>query len=155
MRRERLDRYVVKPTDLNRRSGEILERAARYPVLVSRGGDSVIVARHDWVSRLIDSQAHADLLGELLGYLMRRLTGEKIDEGGPFDWLSAFDDLELREFVNELRATMRDVHAGKLAPETTDAVIHEWHESAIRPSEYVAALKRTAATRKVSARRSR
>ncbi|MGH2379341.1 MAG: hypothetical protein ACRDGT_12825 [Candidatus Limnocylindria bacterium] len=147
MRRIRLDRYVVKPTELNRRSGEILERAARYPVLVSRGDDSLVVARHDLVSRLTDSQAHADLLADLMGYLMRRHAGEKADAGGQFDWLSAFDDLDLDEFVGELRATMRDVHMGKAEPETVDAVIHEWHESAIRPPEFVAALKRTADTR--------
>lgn len=143
MRRQRLDRYVVKPTDLNRRSGEILERAARYPVLVSRGENSLVLARHDLVSRLSDSQAHADLLDDLLGYVMRRQGGEKVDVGGQFDWLSAFGDAELDEFVRELRATMRDVQMGKVEPETIDSVIHEWHESAIRPPEYVTALKRT------------
>lgn len=147
MQRQRLDRYVVKPTDLNRRSGEILERAARYPVLVSRGDNSLVLARHDLVSRLTDSQAHADLLADLVGYLVRRHAGAKADAGGQFDWLSSFDDQDLADFVGELRATMRDVHMGKAEPDMVDAVIHEWRESAISPPQFIAALKRTADTR--------
>lgn len=148
MPRTRLDRYVVKPTDLNRRSGEILERAARYPVLIARGDDPLVLARHEWVSTLLGSEARAELLAELSGYLTRRMTGERTDEGGRFDWLNAFDDLEVREFVGELRATIRDIQAGKLEPDLIDALLHEWRESAIRPKEYLLALKRTAETRK-------
>lgn len=144
MRRHRLDRYIVKPTDLNRRSGEILERASRQPVLVSRGDDSLVLARHDLISRLIDSESQADLLADLVTYLTRRHAGARHDAGGAFDWLSAFDDRDVEGFVNELRATVRDVHAGTVAPESVENVIHEWHESSIRPPEYVEALKRTA-----------
>lgn len=147
MRSPRLDRYVVKSTDLNRRSGEILERAGRYPVLIARGDDPLVIARHGWVSGLMGSEARAELLAELSGYLTRRLTGERTDEGGRFDWLNAFEDAEVREFVGELRAAVRDVQAGKLEPERIDAVVHEWSESAIRPKEYLVALKRTASRR--------
>ncbi len=148
MRQPRLDRYVVKPTDLNRRSGEILERAGRYPVLIARGDDPLVLARHEWVSTLIGSEARAELLAELSGYLTRRLTGELSDEGGAFDWLSAFADHEVRAFVGELRAVVRDVQAGKVEPELVDAVLHEWRESAIRPRQYLLTLKRTAPIRR-------
>lgn len=148
MRAPRLDRYVVRPTDLNRRSGEILERAGRYPVLIARGDDPLVLARHQWVSTLLGSEARAELLAELSGYLTRRMTGERTDEGGPFDWLNAFDDLEVREFVAELRAAVRDVQAGKLEPDVIDALLHEWRESGIRPKEYLLALKRTAPIRR-------
>lgn len=148
MPQPRLDRYVVKPTDLNRRSGEILERAGRYPVLIARADDPLILARHEWVSTLLGSEARADLLAELSGYLTRRLTGAGGDEGGSFDWLNAFGDTEVREFVSELRAAIRDAQASAIEPDVVDAIVHEWHESAIRPREYVRTLKRTAPIRR-------
>ena len=88
------------------------------------------------------------MLAELSSYLTRRLTGERGDEGGRFDWLNAFDANEVREFVGELRAAMREVATTDVGPELIEGVLHEWQESAIRPKEYLAALKRSAKQRR-------
>lgn len=142
MRELTLDREIVTSTDMNRRPGEILDHAEDHPVLIQRG-EPLVLVRHAIVRGLVDAEAHTKVLAELSEYLAHRLGAESPDRGGPFDWLNEFDAAELSDFVAELRATVRDALSGLVDWTAFDDVLEEWHESSIRPPEYVAALERT------------
>lgn len=137
-----LDRVIVSSTEVNRRPGSVLDQAEGTPVLVTRGGRDLVIARHELVRGLIDSDACSGLLAELSEYLIRRLMHhDAADHGGTFDWLGHFDDEDLETFVAELRAAHRDARGRPAAWPLFDAVIHEWKESLIQPPEYLEALE--------------
>lgn len=48
-----------------------------------------------------------------------------------YGWLSVFDSDELQEFIKELSEAFRLIDSSTTAWEIIDALIHEWHESAI------------------------
>ena len=137
-----LDRVVVSSTEVNRRPGAVLDQAEGTPVLVTRGDGDLVIATHALVRGWLDSDARSGHLAELNEYLIRRLIHhDATDHGGPFDWLSHFDDEDLETFVAELRTAHRNARRRPSTWPLFDAVLHEWQESSIQPSEYIEALE--------------
>lgn len=143
-----LDRVIVSSTDVNRRPGEVLDRAQKGPVLVTRGDEPLVIATHAMVLNLVEGDSRGGLMSDLAEYFARRFGARDMrDHGGSFDWLTQFDDGDVLEFLGELRAAYRDARARTGTWSVFDDVIHQWRESAIRPLEYIAQVENPATTR--------
>lgn len=59
------------------------------------------------------------------------LHGGDIDTPHQFGWLRAFDTDEIQKLIKEVIATYRKAEFAAEYGEELQAVIHEWHESAI------------------------
>ncbi len=115
---------VILATELNRRSGQVLDRAYQAPVTIQRNDQSFALLRRDQIAALIH---HAHSLSRALQAIA---TGTALLQNRPistedFAGLRAFDPEELQEFLQEL------LTASEQSTEAIETTLHEWQESAI------------------------
>ncbi len=133
---------IFSATDLNRRSGHILDEAEKHPVTIMRNEDAFALLPRKKASRLVDSAAKGVAMVELVlaacEYKQRR---KVVPSDHQFEWINAFDDTDLTSMLEEVSATFRRATAGELEWDEFDAVLHEWQESAwaARSTEIAAA----------------
>ena len=65
------------------------------------------------------------------GVAYRLIQGEVIDSENPYAWLRTFDADDLKDFVEEVRSIVHQFEDSPKAWEEIDALIYEWHESAL------------------------
>lgn len=129
---------VIRATDLNRASGEVLNKASRTPVTIVRNEETFALMRRDVAAGWRKEATCAAHLTELIWHAL----AHPANMGPEFDWVGAFDEEDRREMVDELmnvyRKAIRDGSWDDL-----EAAIHEWSESgwAARSSEVADAFK--------------
>lgn len=68
---------------------------------------------------------------ELLTVAFSLLLGKEIGFEHPYGWLSVFDSDDLQDFIKDLSEAFRLIDFSSQAWDMIDAIIHQWHESAI------------------------
>lgn len=117
-------------TDLNRQSGQVLDRAFEHPVTITRNEQSFALLRREEMANLVKSKLQLELALQIILTTNQLGNGEKVSSEHPYGWLAVFDAEELNELNAEIRSTVRHCSdAGNW--DLLDAVIHEWRESAI------------------------
>jgi hypothetical protein len=122
---------IFSATDLNRRSGHILDEAEKRPVTIMRNEDAFALLPRKKASRLVDSAAKAVSMVELVlaaGHYRQR--GLSVPQDHHFEWVNAFDIDDLVTMVDEVSLMFRRAASGELEWDEFDAVVHEWQESA-------------------------
>jgi len=122
---------MVTATDLNRQSGLILDKASKHPVTITRDGVAFALLRRDQMLQLTTKAKFNQDFVETLVAITVLLTGQKLGFENPYGWLSVFDREELHDFIQEVMEAYRLTDCTKELPNTVNAIIHEWHESAI------------------------
>jgi hypothetical protein len=120
---------VFTSTDLNRRSAEVLNQARLRPVTISRNNEQFALLRREQAAQLVATAAQALPVAELLGAATAALSGAPAVS--PYDWLGEFETDDLRRLCAEVAAALREALAGRTDWDEVDAVLHEWHESAL------------------------
>lgn len=115
---------VVRATDLNRSSGEVLNKASKRPVTIVRNDEAFALMRRELAASWRQEANYAFYLAEVMWSALNR----SIKLGPEFQWISAFDDEDRQVMATELmeayRKATRDGSWGDL-----EATIHEWSES--------------------------
>ena len=120
---------LISATELNRRSGEVLDRAWEHPVTITRNERAFALLRRESVAQLALAATQTRVVVEVINVAFRLRLGENISSEHPYGWLKVFDTEELAELNTEiLSAFHHGVDAGNW--DILEAVIHEWHESA-------------------------
>jgi prevent-host-death family protein len=118
---------VYTSTDLNRRSGEVLNRAREHPVTISRNNEQFALFPREQAAKLVRTVNRISVAVELLGAIH-----EAISRGTPsISWLRIFERDDLEKFFAEVLSATHDASLGRCDWDQVDAVIHEWHESAL------------------------
>ena len=65
---------------------------------------------------------------EAIEIAIQLIKGETISSSHPYAWLMVFDSEDLHDFLAEVRSKFED---SPNAREEIDALIYEWHESAL------------------------
>jgi prevent-host-death family protein len=120
---------VFTSTDLNRRSGEVLNRARLGPVTISRNNEQFALLRRDQAASLVRTVSGVGEMVVLLSEAKSLLSG-----GEPlaaFSWLKVFEKDDLEKLCSEVLCAARNALSGESDFDEVDAVIHEWHESAL------------------------
>ncbi|MFN0168466.1 MAG: type II toxin-antitoxin system prevent-host-death family antitoxin [Bryobacteraceae bacterium] len=120
---------IVSSTDLNRRSGSVLDQARDRPVTISRNGELFALLRRDLAADLVRTALR---FGPTLAMIEGALNvAEGKEPSASMAWLKAFDRSDLRKLIRDFLAAsiVATGETGKW--EEVDAVIHEWHESAL------------------------
>jgi hypothetical protein len=121
---------LISATELNRQPGQVLDRALLHPVTITRNDQAFALLRREDMANLVKVSAGAEIVVEIISVAYRLGIGEKVGWEHPYGWLSVFDTEELSEFVAEIVDAFR--RASVVGDgEILDAIIHEWHESAI------------------------
>ncbi|MBD2534980.1 hypothetical protein H6G97_38345 [Nostoc flagelliforme FACHB-838] len=122
---------LITATELNRQPGRVLDKALERPVTITRNDQSFALLRREEVNSLVKAATQSKAVFETLTVAFSLLLGEKIGFEHPYGWLSAFESDDLQEFIKELTEAFRLIDSSTTAWEMIDALIHEWHESAI------------------------
>ena len=127
---------LVTATELNRQPGRILDKALEHPITITRNDQSFALLRREDVALFVKTAQHSREIVELLNTAFRLLLKQKIGVEHPYGWLGVFDADELNEFINEVISAYRSVALQETknfdkAWNELEAIIHEWHESAL------------------------
>ncbi|RAM50519.1 MAG: hypothetical protein C6Y22_16605 [Hapalosiphonaceae cyanobacterium JJU2] len=122
---------LITATELNRQPGRVLDKALKRPVTITRNDQSFALLRREEVTSLVKAATQSKAVFEALTVAFSLLLGKEISFEHPYGWLSVFDADELQEFIKELSEAFRLIDSSTTAWEMIDAIIYEWHESAI------------------------
>ncbi|GAB1539110.1 hypothetical protein NUACC21_17750 [Scytonema sp. NUACC21] len=122
---------LVTATELNRQPGKVLDRALEHPVTITRNDEHFALLRREEVSSLTKAAQSGKNVIELLSAAFRLLLGEKLSSEHPHGWLRVFDKDDLQLFIDEITEAYRSAILCGQAWEELEAIIHEWHESAL------------------------
>lgn len=121
---------LFSATDLNRKSGLVLDRALERPVTITRGDHSFALLPREDAAKLMKAASQLKAAFELIVASSKLRNGEGIGSGHLYGWLEVFDPEELSELNAEIHSAVQHcLDAGDW--DMFDAVIHEWHESAM------------------------
>lgn len=122
---------LIQAKELNRRPGQVLDKALTHPVTITRNDEFFTLMRRDEVSTLVTQADQTKEALELINAAFIMLQGNELDPLHLFSWLRAFDSEEIQELVSEVMAAYRMADFSAEHWEGLSAVIHEWHESAL------------------------
>ena len=123
---------IFTATDLNRRAGHVLDEAKRHPVTITRNEEAFVLLPRKDASRLVEAASNAGRMVDLvIAISTYRQVGKNVPPGHAFEWLNAFDMEDLDTLLTEVYGAFRDVRAFETPWDDFEAVLHEWHESAI------------------------
>lgn len=122
---------LITATELNRQPGRVLDKALEHPVTITRNEQSFALLRREEVTFLVKAATQSKAIFEALTVAFSLLLGKEIGFEHPYGWLSVFDCDELQDFIKELSEAFRLIDSSSTAWEMIEAIIHEWHESAI------------------------
>jgi hypothetical protein len=116
-------------TDLNRRSGEVLNHARKAPVTISRNGEQFALLRREQAAELIKAVSQfgptLDLIEGALSVVEQKAPPSSLL------WLQAFDAPDLRKMIREVLVASASALRDTGDWDSVNAIIHEWHESAV------------------------
>lgn len=121
---------IVTSSELNRRSGQILDTALTTPVTITRNNDSFALVKRDVMTRMANETYQMDCFIELTSVLRRVNSGQTIEQNNGFKWVEEFDSEERSELLEEIYSALektKSVDDWSYVQNT----IHEWRESAI------------------------
>jgi hypothetical protein len=120
---------VFTSTDLNRRSGEVLNHAREHPITISRNNEQFALLRREHVARLFRTVNRVSMAVEIMSEAQGILSGGHASM--PFSWLEIFDKDDLQRLCSEILTATRKATMGIVDWGEVEATIHEWRESAL------------------------
>lgn len=115
---------LVRSVDLNQMPGQILDRASKHPVTITRDEESFVLLKREVAASWRKEASHAIRITEILWSAFAQ-GASLLPE---LEWVSAFDEEERQQLGAELmdgyRKAIRDGSWEEL-----DATIYEWSES--------------------------
>lgn len=122
---------IIKATALNRTSGAVLDKASINPVTIVRNEECFALLKRDEFARLVAEADHAGKVTEVLCAAFQAMQGKSLATESLYGWLRAFDKDEIQDLVTEVLEAFHNAPVVVDGWEELEAVIHEWHESAI------------------------
>jgi hypothetical protein len=122
---------LITATELNRQPGRVLDKALEHPVTITRNDQSFALLRREEVTFLVKTATQSKTVFEVLTVAFSLLLGKEIGFEHPYGWLRVFDSDDLQDFIKEVSEAFRLIDFSSTAWNMIDAIIHEWHESAI------------------------
>ena len=122
---------LITATELNRQPGRVLDKALEHPVTITRNDQSFALLRREEVTFLVKTATQSKTVFELLTVAFCLLLGKEIGFENPYGWLRVFDSDDLQDFIKEVSEAFRLIDSSSTTWNMIDAIIHEWHESAI------------------------
>ncbi len=121
---------LFSSSELNRRSGQVLDTALTTPVTITRNNDSFALLRRELMANMAKGIEQMNKVSQLVNVAYRITLGQEIESTNEFKWVEEFDSEEQSELVNEVYEAL---NLAKLTEDWDEvaAVIHEWRESAI------------------------
>lgn len=119
---------VYTSTDLNRRSGEVLNHALLRPVTISRNHEQFALFRREIAANIFGTLNQLQSAMTVLFGIQQALAGEQVPP--VVSWVNIYDKDDLQKLASEvLTAAVKSMGNGD--SNQLGALIHEWRESAL------------------------
>ncbi|MEP6540416.1 MAG: hypothetical protein ABJF23_34135 [Bryobacteraceae bacterium] len=115
---------VIRATELNRTSGEILNKAARAPITIVRNDEMFALMRREVAAEWRREASSAVHMAEIIFAAMANSPSVPPEH----QWINAFDKEQKAEMASELIEAYRKAIREERWEEF-DAILHEWSES--------------------------
>jgi hypothetical protein len=122
---------IVTAKELNRQPGRILDLALEGPVTITRNNEAFALMPRENITLLIQAAKAAGLAFEATSVAFRVIEGETLPKEHLYAWMMEFDRDELKDFMESVTSTFHQFAGLPSAWDELDAVIFEWHESAL------------------------
>ncbi len=122
---------IVTAKEFNRQPERILDLALEGPVTITRNSEAFALLPREKVTALVRATQVTNLALEVTSIAYRLMEGEKVSANHPYAWLMEFDRDDLKDFVESVTSTFHQFAGLPSAWDEVDAVIFEWHESAL------------------------
>jgi hypothetical protein len=119
---------VFSSTDLNRRSGEVLNHAREHPITISRNNEQFALLRREMAAKLVRTVNSISSALEVLSQARVAIAGGSVSPA--FAWLTIFEKGDLERLSAEVLEASREAANGSSDWVAVGALIHEWRESA-------------------------
>ena len=120
---------VYSSTDLNRRSGEILNSARNRPVTISRNGEQFALLRREQAAALF--QSVTGLKGGVELAIAVVCFAQKEALPLEYEWIKALDLQDRRTMCREVLEASLKASQGEVDWAEVDNIIHEWRETGL------------------------
>ena len=120
---------VFSSTDLNRRSGEVLNIARNRPVTISRNGEQFALLRREQAAALFQSVTGLKRAMALAIAVVCSAQNEPIPL--EFEWSKALDLQDRRTMCREVLEASLKASIGEIDWPEVDNLIHEWRETGL------------------------
>ncbi len=122
---------LISATELNRQPGHVLDIALQRPVTITRNDQAFALLRREDAARMADASGHAEVFFNLAQAIYHLGTKKGLQDQHPYSWLKAFDPDELEQLFTEVQEAFHRAHVGEDSWDEFEAVLYEWHESAL------------------------
>ena len=122
---------IVTAKELNRQPGRILDLALEGPVTITRNSEAFALLPRENVMLLIQAAKVARLAFEVTNIAFRVMEGETLPKEHLYAWMMKFDRDELKDFLESVTSTFHQFAGQPGAWDEVDAMVYEWHESAL------------------------
>lgn len=122
---------LVSATELNRQPGHVLDMAFQRPITITRNDQAFALLRREDAARMANASAHAEVLFNLAGAIYSLGTSRGLDSQHSYSWLKVLDEEEIEQLFTEIHEAFGKALAGEDSWDNFEAVLHEWHESAL------------------------
>jgi len=119
---------IFSATDLNRRAGEVLNRARNHPVTISRNNEQFALLRREQAGKLVEAVTVLTNSIEILGLAVSAAKGGEVPTS--FKWLREFDSEDLSLMAREIVEAISAAAANNKWETVRDLVV-QWERSAI------------------------
>jgi len=120
---------VFSSTDLNRRSGEVLDHARKRPVTISRNKEMFALLTRESAADLVKALYQFGPIIDLLEAALNAVEGK--EPPASFAWLKAFGTNDIRKMIREVLSASSSALRETGDWEIVAAIVYEWHESAL------------------------
>jgi hypothetical protein len=120
---------VYTSTDLNRRSGEVLNHARERPVTISRNNEQFALLRRELAAKIFGAVSQMQAAITVLLGVQAAIAGTQ--PSPVVSWVSIYDKDDLQKLCSELLNVTASAVFGNADWSRVDDLIHEWRESAI------------------------
>ena len=122
--------HIFTSSELNRKSGHVLDTALATPVTITRNNDSFALLRRELMANMAKEIEQMNKVSQLVNVVFRLTLGQEIESTNEFKWVEEFNSEERVDLVNEVYEALNHAQSTDDWDEVA-AVIHEWRESAV------------------------
>lgn len=130
-----LEDPVFNSTTLAKQTSMVLDQADKGVVTITRNNEAYAIFNREQASWLVKANKYLGEACYVLAAGGQCLSDSAVDQENPCQWVASIDTKHLKEMLTEITSILAKAASDDSQLEELDAVIYEWHRSAIAAAD--------------------